>query len=76
MKVTITSGYESLDEEETLDLKVEGELSDKPNKVADVYLGLRKKLKEGIRKDIEKELERIQKQEIRKDTETEKKEEE
>ena len=68
MKVTITTGYEYSDEEETFDLKVEGELSDKPNKVADVYLGLRKKLKEGIRKDIEKELER--------NSETEKKEEE
>ena len=55
MKVTITSGYESLDEEETLDLKVEGELSDKPNKVAEVYLELRKKLREGIRKDTETE---------------------
>ena len=60
MKVTITTGYENLDEEETFDLKVEGELSDKPNKVAEVYLELRKKLRE----------------EIRKDTETEKKEEE
>ena len=60
MKVTITTGYENLDEEETFDLKVEGELSDKPNKVANVYLELRKKLRE----------------EIRKDTETEKKEEE
>ena len=55
MKVTITSGYESLDEEETFDLKVEGELSDKPNKVAEVYLELRKKLREGIRKDTETE---------------------
>jgi len=53
MKVTITSGYESLDEEETFDLKVEGELSDKPNKVAEIYLELRKKLREGIRKDTE-----------------------
>ena len=51
MKVTITTGYESLDEEETFDLKVEGELSDKPKKVAEIYLELRKKLREGIRKD-------------------------
>jgi len=55
MKVTITTGYENLDEEETFDLKVEGELSDKPNKVAEVYLELRKKLREGIRKDTETE---------------------
>jgi len=55
MKVTITTGYENLDEEETFDLKVEGELSDKPNKVAEIYLELRKKLREGIRKDTETE---------------------
>ena len=53
MKVTITTGYENLDEEETFDLKVEGEFSDKPNKVAEIYLELRKKLREGIRKDTE-----------------------
>lgn len=55
MKVKIMTAYEYAGKEDSpiegCYLEVEGDIPDKPNEIADTYLLLRKKLKEGIKEE-------------------------